>query len=564
MIQPRQYQLDAVAAVWRFLEKGYGNPVVVAPTGAGKSVIIALLMREAVTGWPGTRVICLADVKELLDQNANAYARVCSAAVVPESRSPEVLELHASGTTGLRDYGLYGASLDSRDTSAPVTFAQIQSCHSRADVFGRVDFIVVDEAHMINPKAMGMYREFVAGLKTINPLLKIIGFTATPYRLGHGHIFKGGDTLFSGVAYDIRIERLIADGHLVPPVARAGACHADTENIERNNIGEFKDDSAAREFSSITAAAVADMVARLPDRHAILVFACTIDHAQQVVSELRANGERSVELVTGATHKDERARILRAIRDGSCRWLVNVGVLTKGFDAPNIDVIVLLRATESATLYVQMIGRGLRPFPGKKECVVLDYGENVLRHGPIDAVIPKNKGERRDPKQVRAKECATCGVYIALACRVCPHCGEAQPLPQGGGPNHGATPGEAALLSTVAGASSSHVHEVWYDVQAMLVRPHNLGVVGATPSLCCEYQVALASWVKEFICPEHTGYARAKAEKWMNARGYNLLSVSDAAAKNWPKPRRIKVRLGGKWPEVVDYEFGFDMLMGAG
>ena len=554
MIEARPYQREAVAAVWRYMNRGYGNPVVVAPTGAGKSVIIALLMHEAVTQWPGTRVVCLADVKELVEQNTAAYVAV-NEKHIPVEHS--LLDIEHSPQSG--GYGIYSASVGLRETRSPVTFAQIQSCHGRAELFGRVDFVVVDECHMINPKALGMYREFVDGLRIVNPLLKVVGFTATPYRLGHGHIFKGEESLFSGIAYDIPIATLIGEGFLVPPVARAGACHADTSIIERASTGEFKEASATVEFSRITAAAVADMISRIPDRKSILIFACSIEHAGQIVRELRAHGERAVECVTGETPKDERARIIRSIRDGSTRWLVNVGVLTKGFDAKNIDVVVLLRATESAALYVQMVGRGLRPWPGKAECVVLDYGENVVRHGPIDAVKPRQKGERRDNMEMRAKECVKCGVYIAIACRVCPHCGSGQPVAEAA-PSHGVTPANAALLS--GSETAPQLREEWYDVQDMMVRAHNRGTPGIKPSLRVEYQIGVANWVSEFVCPEHSGFPRQKAEQWMNTRGYNLLAVEEAVGKNWPKPKRVKVRRGGKWPEVVDYEFGSDFLMG--
>jgi len=541
-IEPYPYQKEAVAAVWRFMNRGYGNPVVVAPTGAGKSVIIAALIHEAVTQWTGTRVLCLADALELIEQNTEAYVGV-------------------SGEGAFTDgYGIYSASVGLRETRSPVTFAQIQSCHGRADIFGRVDFIVVDECHMVNTKSMGMYREFVNGLSVVNPLIKVVGFTATPFRLGHGYIFKGAETLFSGIAYEILIAKLIADGFLVPPVARAGICHADTSVIERSNTGEFQEASATLEFSRITAAAVVDMVNRVPDRKSILVFACSIEHAGQIVRELRAHGERAVELVTGNTPKVERSRVIQSVRDGSTRWLVNVGVFTKGFNARNIDVVVLLRATESAALYVQMIGRGLRTYPGKTECVVLDYGENVLRHGPIDAVKPRQKGERRDNGEVRAKECVKCGVYIAIGCRVCPQCGGEQPVASAA-PSHGTTPGNAALLSG-GDITLAQPRDEWFDVRDMMVRAHNMGTPGIKPSLRVEYCIGLANWVSEFICPEHGGFPRQKAEQWMNTRGYNLLTVEEAVTKNWSQPKRVKLRLGKKWPEVVDYEFGFDFLTG--
>ena len=530
MIETRAYQAEAVASVYRFMERGYGNPVVVAPTGAGKSFMIAMLMNDAVTKWPGTRILCMADVKELIEQNAEAYGILAKTA----------------------QYGVYSASVGARDSADPVIFAQIQSCHSKPELFGWVDFIIVDECHMINTKKVGMYRSFVEGLRKRNPSCKVVGFTATPYRLGHGYVFKGAESLFSGIAYDIPIDKLIAGGFLVPPVARSGTVHADTANIEHSSNGEFKEESATKEFSRITSAAVDDMLSRLPDRRSVLVFACSLDHAAQIAGLLRERGETAVDVVTGTTGKAEREAIVARIRGGATRWLVNVGVFTKGFNAQNIDAVVLLRATESAALYVQMIGRGLRPWPGKADCVVLDYGENVVRHGPINAVRPREKGARKaGERDVLAKECPACAALIAVACRTCPHCGEEIPF-QESGPNHQTRPSDAPLL---AGPEALECY-AWRDVSAMRTCEHGGGMPGAKRSMRVEYRVGAAEWVREWVCPEHTGYARLKAEQWMNARGYNLLTVDDALAIEWPVPRRIKVKQGGKWPEVVDHDLG--------
>ena len=541
MIEDRAYQGEAVASVYRFMERGYGNPVVVAPTGAGKSYMIAMLMHDAITKWPGTRILCLADVKELIEQNSQAYANYAKTA----------------------QYGIYSASVGARDSTDPVIFAQIQSCHSRAELFGWVDFIVVDECHMINTKQIGMYRTFVDGLRKINPQCKVVGFTATPYRLGHGYVFKGAESLFSGIAYDIPIEKLIAGGFLVPPVARAGTVHADCANIEHSSNGEFKEESATKEFSRITVQAVDDMLSRLPDRKSILVFACSLDHAAQIAALLRERGEKAVDVVTGTTSKGERESIVARVRSGETRWCVNVGVFTKGFDAKNIDAVVLLRATESPALYVQMIGRGLRPWTctvtgiRKTECIVLDYGENVMRHGPINAVRPKEKKDRKDgAPQVMAKECPHCQALIAMACRVCPVCGKELPC-MSNGPNHGTRPSDAPLL-----AVASAGEYVWRDVMGMQVCEHGKSLPGSIRSMRVEYRVGAAEWVREWVCPEHTGYARNKAEQWMNARGYNLLSVDDALAVEWPMPKRIKVKTGGKFIEVVEHDLGDFLLKG--
>jgi DNA repair protein RadD len=535
MIEDRAYQAEAVASVYRFFERGYGNPVVVAPTGSGKSFMIARLIHDSVTQWPATRILAMADVKELIEQNAEAYAIYAKTA----------------------QYGIYSASVGARDSGDPVVFAQIQSCHDKPEIFGWVDFIIVDECHMINTKRVGMYRGFVDGLRKRNPMCKVVGFTATPYRLGHGYVFKGAESLFSGIAYEIQIDALIEKGFLVPPVARAGKVVADTANIEHGSNGEFKEESATKEFSRITVEAVEDMLLRLTDRKSVLVFACSLEHAAQIAALLRGCGERAVDVVTGKTTKGEREAIVARVRSGATRWCVNVGVFTKGFNAKNIDAVVLLRATESAALFVQMIGRGLRTFPGKTECVVLDYGENVMRHGPINAIRPKEKKDRKDgPQEARAKECVKCGALIAVGCRLCPHCGAEQPFVERG-PNHDTRPSDAPLLQTAKPGEYQ-----WRDVMGMQVFEHGKSLPGSIRSMRVEYRIGAAEWVREWICPEHTGYARNKAEQWMNARGYNLLSVDDALAVEWPMPKRIQIKTGGKYVEVVDYDLGDSLLKG--
>lgn len=525
MIDARPYQMDAVSSVWRFMGRGYGNPVVVAPTGAGKSIIIGLIVADAIRQHPPARILVLADAKELIEQNSEAYAKIAP----------------------MSAFGVYSASVGQRDFSSPVVFAQIQSCHAAPGIFGFVDFIIVDECHMINPKRMGMYRSFIDGLKEVNPLLKVVGLTATPYRLGHGYVFKGDESVFNGVAYEIGIETLINDGYLVMPVARAGTVNADTANIEHSSNGEFKEASATAEFSRITRDAVADMVTRLTDRKSVLVFACSLDHAAEIAGHLQAMGEQSVDVVTGSTAKAEREAIVARVRSGATRWLVNCAVFTKGFDAKNIDAVVLLRATESAALYVQMVGRGLRPFPGKIDCIVLDYGENVTRHGPINGIRPREKGKGKGaPMEVMAKECVACHALIAIGCKTCPHCGEAQPEREIL-PNHGDRPSDAPLVANVE-------HTVWKDVLAVQYSIHGQHTVNSRRSMKVSYRVGVAEWVNEWVCPEHTGYARDKAAHWMGRRGYNLMDVDAAVNTPWPMPNRIKVKYGGKWPEVIDDE----------
>ena len=533
MIHPRKYQADAIESIDRFFLSGFGNPLVVAPTGAGKSVMIAMYCAQAVERYPGTKVMVLAHVKELIEQNAQAYGMVAQTAC----------------------YGIYSASLGRSDWQDDVIFAQIQSVRKKAELFGFVDFCVIDECHLVNPKRMGCYREFLDGLMLVNPRLKVIGFSATPYRLGHGYITEGEGAIFTGTACDIPIGDLIADGMLVPPVARSGVVHADMANV-RKSSGEYVASEAAAAFDVVTVAAVGDVLQRAIGRKSILVFACSIEHAKHVAEAFRTHGEASVEVVDGMTAKAARDDLVRRIRSGELRVLVNVGVFTTGFDAKNIDCVVLLRATMSAALYVQMVGRGLRPFPGKKDCLVLDYGENVMRHGPIDQVKPRKPGEKRATDMVMAKPCPACQALIALSCRTCPHCGEEIPVMESG-PNHGTFAADADLLGAT--------RDQWREVSEMRVSRHVPRGVGKTDSMRVDYRLGLAEWASEWICPDHGGRAKRSAGEWMQARGYGIIPVTQALAVMWPTPKRIKIvkEAGAAHWHVKDYEFGANWLVGA-
>lgn len=203
-MQLRQYQQDAVAAVYQHLSTRLDNPCVVIPTGGGKTPVIAKICSDAVTQWQG-RVLVLAHVKELLEQSADKLRAVC----------PDV------------EVGIYSAGLKSRDTKQAVIVAGIQSVYEKAGELGRFDLVIVDEAHLIPPDGEGMYRQLLADLKVINPRLRVIGLTATPFRLGTGEICTG-DGILNTVCYEIGVKELIVAGYLSPPTGKPQKAKAGT------------------------------------------------------------------------------------------------------------------------------------------------------------------------------------------------------------------------------------------------------------------------------------------------------------------------------------------------
>ena len=264
--------------------------------------------------------------------------------------------------------------------------AGVQSIARRIKDLGAFDLVIVDEAHTIPRSSDTLYGKLFAGLREMNPHVRVIGLTATPYRLDSGRLDQGEDALFGGIAYDIPIGMLVERGHLAPLISKRPGMVFDLKGLH-TRMGDYIEKELSDRFATdeITRAAVAEIVTLGADRRAWIAFCISVEHAHAVAAEMRKHGI-TTETVTGATPKDARARILRDYKAGRIRALTSVGVLTTGFDAPATDLLAFLRPTKSTGLYIQMAGRGMRPSPGKENCLVLDFAGNVARHGPVDAI----------------------------------------------------------------------------------------------------------------------------------------------------------------------------------
>ena len=363
MIAPRPYQQAAIDAVYEHLRTRDDNPCAVIPTAGGKTPVMATICRDAVLQWNG-RVLILAHVKELLEQTADKLRAVC----------PEV------------NFGIYSAGLKRRDTQNSVIVAGIQSVYRRACELDAFDLVLVDEAHLIPLEGDGMYRQFLADAKKVNPLLRVIGFTATPYRLKSGSICTP-DGFLNQICYEIGVRELIHDGYLCPLVTKAGRSKADTTELHVRG-GEFIADEVASlmDQDALVQAACAEIVEYTAQRNACLIFASGVQHGEHIVETLEQRYGLSCGFVSGDTPTAERDETLARFKSAQLKYLCNVNVLTTGFDAPHIDCVALLRPTMSPGLYYQMVGRGFRLHPSKENCLVLDFGGNVLRHGPVDQI----------------------------------------------------------------------------------------------------------------------------------------------------------------------------------
>ena len=495
MLTLRPYQQLAIDAVYQHLREHDTNPVVVIPTGGGKTPVMATICRDAVQQWNG-RVLVLAHVKELLQQSVDKLRQVCSDLPV----------------------GVYSAGLKRRDTEHAVIVAGIQSVYKRACELDAFDLVLVDECHLIPADGEGMYRQFLSDARIINPHVRVVGFTATPFRLDAGPICRE-DHFLNAVCYEVGVRQLIADGFLSPLISKAGLVKADTSQLHVR-AGEFvaSEVEQAMDDTELVESACSELVEATRDRNAVLIFASGVKHGRHVCRVLAEKHGIECGFVCGETPDAERDELLARFRgepDGlfpraPLKFLCNVNVLTTGFDAPNVDCVVLLRPTLSPGLYYQMVGRGFRLFPGKANCLVLDYGGNVLRHGPVDQLLLKDKlrlGEGEAP----AKECPQCQALIAPAYSHCPQCGYEFPPPER--KKHDALASRAGVLAGQATDTEFEVRDITYSVHTKKDADES-----APKTLRVDYRLGLDYWVSEWICLEHTGWARRKAEQWWKAR----------------------------------------------
>ena len=371
MMLLRPYQRAAIDALYDYFAGNTGNPLVVMPTGTGKSVVIASFIREAIHAYPETRILMLTHVKELIAQNFQALIRMW-----PEAPG-----------------GIYSAGLSRRDIHAQVLFAGIQSIHKHAARVQRCDLVIIDEAHLLSRTDGSMYRAFLSELNSINAgLMKVVGFTATPYRMDTGLLHVGKDRVFTDIAYSVPILDMIAQGYLSTVIPKQTQTQLDVSSVGTRG-GEFiaKDLEAAVDRDDVTRAAVAEIVQHGAERGSWLIFCSGVAHARHVRDAIREHGI-SAETVTGDTPPGERDSILTAYKAGKLRCVTNANVLTTGFDAPGTDLVALLRPTKSIGLYVQMVGRGTRLAPGKDDCIA--EGQRVLTDCglvPIERVTTRMK-----------------------------------------------------------------------------------------------------------------------------------------------------------------------------
>ena len=433
MYKLRQYQAEAVESTVTHFRKTNDPAVIVLPTGAGKSLVIAEIARIA-----RRKILVLTHVKELVEQNHQKFHDYAEQA-------------------GIKS-GVFSAGLNRKETKHQVTFASVQSVARNLDQFANeYSLVVIDECHRVShfeakpveensveekpvdeksadktpAKATSgnQYSQIVSQLKSHNSELKILGLTATPFRLGlgwiyqhhyHGFVRSSQATPFKKCIYELPLSYMIKNGFLTPPkLIDAAVEQYDFSALQSNKFGEF-DDAEVNELlgkyprvtegivEQIQLLALGDLHSsdknneneRVGERKGVMIFAATVKHAKEIVGYLESKNESvddvsKVALITAKTKNDERAQLIRDFKAQKIKYLVNVSVLTTGFDAPHVDLIAILRPTQSVSLYQQIVGRGLRLSEGKQDCLVIDYAGNGINifHPEVGEKKPDSRSE---------------------------------------------------------------------------------------------------------------------------------------------------------------------------
>lgn len=527
-MQLRQYQIEARDAIFQYFKANKGNPLVAMPTGTGKSVVIASFFHTACSWFPQTRCLMLTHVQELVEQNHNKLKTLW-----PTAPS-----------------GVYSAGLGRKELGFPITYGSVQSIAPVVDKLGRIDLVIVDEAHMVSPREETLYVKIVESLMQVNPLIKVIGFTATPYRMGLGMLTNG--PMFDHICYDLTsrdaFNKLLAEGYISRLIPKATSTIANGDGVKIRG-GEFVSGELQRAMDkdAINEAAVREIIIAGEERKHWLVFAAGLKHAGHLVEMFEHFGV-SATMVDGKMSTTERESRLAKFRSGEFRCMVNNAVLTTGFDFPEIDLIGMLRPTMSPGLWVQMLGRGTRPAPGKENCLVLDFARNTVRLGPInDPVLPKSKDDTKGLGVAPIKLCEACGTFCHTSVRICPECGWEFPEKLD---KWTLTASEAELVAT-----SLPQVETFTVTRATYARHSK---VGKPDSVKVTYSCGLRSFT-EYVCIEHPGFAYKKARDWWAERCSEAMPTTTEDALKLtallPVPKKIRVWINRKYPEIMGCEF---------
>lgn len=517
--EERWYQEEATVAALEAIKDKHRHPIIAVPTGGGKTHIIGKIINRYLYQNPTSDIVVLSHVKEILEQDYKAIIKYTDVPV-----------------------GLYSAMLNSKDIRR-VTVAGIQSVYKRAIEFGNVGLIIIDECHLVTDDNDGMYRSFLAEFNA-----NFLGLTATPFRpRGYLHLVK--NALFTDICYDLtssaNFRRLIDEGYLCKLYSKATHMKMDVSDI-KTQAGDFNTKQMVKKFNTeeVTEIALNETLKVGVNYKKWLIFAISIEHAEAIRDYLNDAG-----INTGIVHSkmvEDRDKMLERFRTPFYRAMVNVNVLTTGLDIPNIDLIVMLRPTQSPVIYAQSVGRGLRVAEGKDHCLVLDFAGNVARHGPVDDIHIKQKGDKKSGEPV-TKECPACMAICHPITQICEACGHI-----------------FEFKVKIAQTSSDldilkKTRKEWINVNFITINRHKK--IHKPDSVRIDYVCGLRKFSQWAAIKSNSGYA-AHSARHVLSRFYDFPEDFDFTVDNildlrdsFKIPKRIYVDQTENYPQIEEIEF---------
>ena len=425
MLELRPYQTDSVTELREAYANGAKSPLYVLPTGGGKTFSFAYI--AMLTANRGGRVLILVHRSELIKQSSATLDFIG----VP--------------------HGIVAPGHSATDDAVQIASVQTLARRIKKRAY-HADLIIVDEAHHA---VAGSWRKILDAF----PEARILGVTATPCRLDG----RGLDGVFDAMIQGPSVSDLIEAGYLSEYSLFAPSCDLDMSRVTRRG-GDYAKNEIAEQVDkpTITGSAVGHY-RRLCDGRPAIAFCATVKHAEHVAETFRIAGYNS-ESLDGTLDAETRAARIAGLASGEIHVLTSCEIISEGFDLPAVAVAILLRPTASTSLYLQQVGRALRPFPGKSKAVILDHVGNTLRHGlpdedrewSLDGLAKRSRGATEaGPSFIQCARCFFCFVPEPR----CPHCGAECALPKDRTPDE--VEGELVELSAeeIAAARAARKRE---------------------------------------------------------------------------------------------------------
>lgn len=519
----RSYQKEALDSLWLELHKE-NAALCVLPTGSGKGQVMMALLKKAVEAREDIRAIVLLNKVDLLKQTLKRFITH--------------LEVKPS---------IYCGTEGTYDLSSRITIASIQSIFDTD--LEKINLLVIDEAHAVSFED-GRYLQFIGRLRAKNANLKVVGFTATPYRAG-GKIY-GKDRVFPRICYTRTMRQMIAEGYLVKPIAKKTDHQLDVSTL-RIRAGDFASEDVEIQTCNPDRVKlqVADALPRMEGRKKAVWCCSSINHAEMVHRALIEAGEDAAIVHSQMEKEDRDGDLYGRFQNGDARHLVFVTIVSEGYDQPNIDCIVLMRPMRSPTMYVQTCGRGLRTWEGKEDCLILDYGRVVETLGPLDRPRVPSRMKTRDLTPLTPMQfCAFCLSYFPKDDVICPDCNKESKVAKERNTRLASKADENAELLTGSTPGSTRML-----VKSISLYKHR----SSNGNDCLKVVYHPVSYLEErvqefFVWNKNKGYVEGRAR--MQQFGVDAKELDDAVRAPMVKiPQAIEYVMDGRWKRVTKLHF---------